>query len=60
MSPELEQHLIQSAVEGMNNAYTGTNKPDDVRFGAAVLTDKGNIYASGQYFSDTYSLTLHA
>lgn len=26
----------------------------------AVLTRKGNIYSSGQYYSDTYSLTLHA
>ena len=44
----------------MKNAFTGTNKPNDARFGAAVLTKKGNIYSSGQYYSDTYSLTLHA
>lgn len=31
-----------------------------MRFGAAVLTKRGNIYSSGQYYSDTYSLTLHA
>lgn len=55
-----EQKLIEAALEGMRNAYTGTNKPDDFRVGAAVLTSKGNIYSSGQYFSDTFSLTLHA
>lgn len=55
-----EKKLIKAAIEGMKNAFTGTNKPNDFRIGAAVLTKKGNIYPSGQYFSDTYSLTLHA
>lgn len=55
-----EQELIRAARESMKNAFTGTNKPEDIRFGAAVLTKKGNIYSSGQYYSDTYSLTLHA
>lgn len=55
-----EKNLIKAALEGMRNAFTGTNKPEDLRFGAAVLTKKGNIYSSGQYYSDTYSLTLHA
>lgn len=55
-----EQELIQAALEGIKNAFTGTNKPGDMRFGAAVLTKEGNIYSSGQYYSDTYSLTLHA
>jgi len=57
---ELEQRLINAALEGMKNAFTGKNRPEDMRFGAAVLTRKGNIYSSGQYYSDTYSLTLHA
>ncbi|MBI1971627.1 MAG: hypothetical protein HYS52_02160 [Candidatus Wildermuthbacteria bacterium] len=60
MDRATEQKLIQSAKEGMKNAFTGTNKPGDFRIGAAVLTGKGSIYSSGQYFSDTYSLTLHA
>lgn len=60
LTPTLEKKLIKAAIEGMKNAYTGTNKPQDFRIGAAVLTKKGNIYSSGQYFSDTYSLTLHA
>lgn len=60
LSKVTKKRLIQAAVEGMRNAFTGTNKPDDIRFGAAVLTKKGNVYSSGQYYSDTYSLTLHA
>lgn len=60
ISKKLQQKLIKAAIEGMNNAFTGTNKPEDLRFGAAVLTKQGNIYPSGQYYSDTYSLTLHA
>ncbi len=60
MTSDQEQELINAAQEGVRNAFTGTNKSDDFRIGAAVFTDKGNIYASGQYYSDTYSLTLHA
>ncbi|MBI2644158.1 MAG: hypothetical protein HYW95_01460 [Candidatus Wildermuthbacteria bacterium] len=60
MDQTIEQKLIQAAIEGMRNAFTGTNQPGDFRIGAAVLTGKGSIYSSGQYFSDTYSLTLHA
>ncbi len=55
-----EKVLIKAALEGMKNAFTGTNKSKDARFGAAVLTKKKNIYSSGWYYSDTYSLTLHA
>lgn len=60
ITKQQEEKLIQAAQEGMRNAFTGTNKPGDMRFGASVLTKKGNIYSSGQYYSDTYSLTLHA
>ncbi len=52
--------LICAAKEGRDNAFTGTNKSEDFRIGSAVLTKNGNIYSSGQYFSDTLSLTLHA
>lgn len=59
ITKQQEKDLIMAALKGMKNAFTGTNKPEDMRFGAAVLTKKGNIYSSGQYYSDTYSLTLH-
>ena len=52
------QKLVDEAVKALKNAYVPTTS--GWRFGSAVLTAKGNIYSSGQYFSDTYSLTLHA
>ncbi len=60
MTQEQEKNLIKAAFEGVNNAFTGANKPEDFRVGSAVLTRKGNVYSSGQYASDTHSLTLHA
>lgn len=52
--------LLNAAREGVKNAYTGSSNEEAPRFGAALLTGSGNIYSSGQYFSDTLSLTLHA
>jgi cytidine deaminase len=52
--------LISAARKGMHHAFTGTQSESQARFGAAVLTTRGNIYSAGQYFSDTLSLTLHA
>ncbi|MBI4177013.1 MAG: hypothetical protein HY516_01465 [Candidatus Aenigmarchaeota archaeon] len=49
--------LVTAAIAALKNAYCGE---DSTRFGAAVLTESGAIYSSGQYFSDTLSLTLHA
>ncbi len=62
MTPDIDYQaeLISAAKEGLKNAFTGVDNPQIARFGAAVLTKKGNIYSSGQYFSDTLSLTLHA
>ncbi len=50
--------LVAEAIKALDNAYVP--KGSSFRFGSAVLTSKGNIYSSGQYYSDTYSLTLHA
>lgn len=50
--------LVDAAIKALGNAYVPTS--DSMRFASAVLTKKGHIYSSGQYFSDTYSLTLHA
>lgn len=52
--------LSQAAIQGMQNARTQHNLANDYRFGAAVLTRSGKVYAAGQYFSDTYTLTTHA
>lgn len=60
MTPKLEKKLIEAAEEGVRNALTVNQSDNDPRYGAAVVTQAGNIYASGQYHSDTASLTLHA
>ncbi|MBI1971990.1 MAG: cytidine deaminase [Candidatus Aenigmarchaeota archaeon] len=53
----LYDDLVAAAIAALKNAYCGASS---TRFGAAVLTESGNIYSSGQYFSETYTLTLHA
>lgn len=60
MDKVVEQKLIEAAKEGVANAYSKNGSFDDSRIGAAVLTDKGNIYSSGQSYSDSGSLILHA
>lgn len=57
---EITTSLISAAKVAVTYAFTGTSQNDTVRFGAALMTKKGNIYSAGQYFSDTLSLTLHA
>ena len=60
LTPDQECALIAAAEEGVRHAYTEHQSPDDFRIGAAVLTEKGHIFSSGQYRSDSGSLTLHA
>lgn len=57
LTQNLKHQLMQAATQALQNPYP---KDTERVFAAAVLTLKGNIYASAQYFSDTYSLTLHA
>ncbi len=54
---DLYDDLVAAAISAMKNAYC---EEKSTRFGSAVLAESGNIYSSGQYFSDTYTLTLHA
>lgn len=57
MLTDAEKNKLKSAVrDAMQHAY-----PRDTAtvYAAAVLTKSGNVYAAAQYFSDTYSLTLH-
>ncbi|MFC1750811.1 hypothetical protein ACFL2V_18625 [Pseudomonadota bacterium] len=49
--------LINAATLALDNPYPKNSK---TAYAAAVLTNDNNIYSSAQYFSDTYSLTLHA
>ena len=60
MTSEEVQQLIEASEAGVRNAYTENASPADSRIGAAVLTSAGNVHSSGQYYSHTGSLTLHA
>ncbi|MEK7544046.1 MAG: hypothetical protein AAB557_04210 [Patescibacteria group bacterium] len=57
MLTDAEKKKLKSAVmDAMKHAYP---KGAVTTYAAAVLTKLGNIYSAAQYFSDTYSLTLH-
>jgi len=56
ITSEVRDKLIVEAKKALKNPYPKDSK---VVYSAAVLTKSGNIYSSAQYFSDTYSLTLH-
>lgn len=57
ISARQKQKLMQAATAALKNPYPKDSK---LVFASAVLTTQGNMYSSAQYFSDTYSLTLHA
>ncbi len=57
MTSKQKESLIVKARKALKNPYP---KDADTVYAAAVLTKKGNIYSASQYFSDTYSLTLHS
>lgn len=57
MTDDQKTALKQAATEQLKYPYP---LGAETVYASAVLTTKGNIYASAQYFSDTYSLTLHA
>lgn len=58
MKEEDYQKLINEAIRALDNA--NEKQPEHLRFGAAVLSKQGNIYSSGNYWSDTAFLVLHA
>jgi cytidine deaminase len=51
-----KKQLMDAATAALKNPYP---KDAPTVYAAAVLTKQGNIYSAAQYFSDTYSLTLH-
>lgn len=57
MDKSIKEKLVAEARAALKNPYP---KDSDTVYAAAVLTKRGNIYSAAQYFSDTYSLTLHA
>lgn len=57
MLSDADKKKLKAGVsEAMQHAYA---RGAATVYAAAVLTKSGNVYGSAQYFSDTYSLTLH-
>jgi cytidine deaminase len=52
------QRLIKAAISSLDASHI--KNPKNLRFGAAVLTEEGNIYVSSAFWSDTLTLALHA
>ncbi len=50
--------LVAAALKALEVAVVRV--PQNHRYGAAVLTTKGSIFAGGNYFSSTFSLSVHA
>lgn len=51
-----KETLIDKAKEALNNDFAIKTQSN---YSAAVLTQKGNVYAACSYASDTHSLTIH-
>lgn len=50
--------LVKAAIQALEKAFVRI--PRNNRYAAAVLTTKGNIYSAGNYFSSTFTLSIHA
>jgi cytidine deaminase len=50
--------LVLEAIASLE--YSHKLNPKNIRFGAAVLTDTGNIYKASAFWSYSSTLTLHA
>lgn len=48
--------LVKEAIKALDTCYPPDAK---LKYAAAVLTDKGNVYSGSNYGSDTASLLLH-
>ncbi|HEX8846556.1 MAG TPA: hypothetical protein VF791_18050 [Pyrinomonadaceae bacterium] len=57
ISRDQKLKLIQEATEALKNPHA---KDYAAVYAAAVLTSRNNIYSAINYFSDTYTLTIHA
>jgi cytidine deaminase len=58
MNNDQQKQLIQDAIASLDASHPAN--PKNLRFGAAVLTSKRNIYVSTAYWSVTLALALHA
>ena len=56
ITPEQKLELIRQATAALKNPHA---KDYPHVYAAAVLTSRNNIYSAINYFSDTFTLTLH-
>lgn len=55
---KLAEGLIGEAIRAIDGSHS--SNPKNLRFGSAVQTSSGNIFASSAFWSDTLTLALHA
>lgn len=53
-----KERLVQHALEAMKKAFM--TSPQGTRYGAAVLTSRGEVYTAGQYSSFNHITNIHA
>jgi len=58
ISNDRRGELVRAAIEAL--ATANAVQPANLRFGAAVLTQSGNVYTSSVFWSATSTLLLHA
>jgi cytidine deaminase len=56
--PGRDARLVAEAIRALD--LSNPANPPDRRFGAALITAKGNVYAASAFWSETLSLCLHA
>jgi cytidine deaminase len=58
MSELIPRQLIEAAIRALE--FSHPRNPPNLRFGAAVLTSSGAVYAASAFWSDTLTLAIHA
>lgn len=56
--PREASSLVAEAIRALDHAHP--SNPPNLRFGAAVLDTRGNIFSASAFWSDSLSLVLHA
>ncbi|MDJ0828151.1 MAG: hypothetical protein QNJ16_21965, partial [Rhodobacter sp.] len=55
---ERNARLVAEAIRALG--LSNPANPPDRKFGAALMTAKGNVYAASAFWSETLALCLHA
>lgn len=54
----MPQRLIEAAIRALE--FSHPRNPPNLKFGAAVLSSSGAVYAASAFWSDTLTLAIHA